>query len=50
MSDELVRKREGHVSYLRSDTRADDMAELARSVSVPELKELVRLYREPSSN
>ena len=27
-----------------------DMAELARSVSVPELKELVRLYREPSSN
>ncbi len=32
-----------------SDTRADDMAALARSVSVPGLKERIRLYREKSS-
>ena len=31
-----------------TDTRAEDMAELARSVSVPGLKERIRLYRETS--
>jgi len=32
------------------DTRADDMAALARSVSVPGLKERIRLYREKNSS
>jgi enoyl-CoA hydratase/carnithine racemase len=32
-----------------TDTRAEDMAELARSVSVPGLKERIRLYRETSN-